>query len=194
MDADTGQMNASASQGVALATPAALALPQRDQAQRALAAPADSLVKRVLRFLAGGFLRRGQPHASAAGAPAGAQLQLQPSCSVAGASEVSDAVLLTTPFASIEDMQAYRSRLQQQQEQRQEQQQQQARSHGAPGPLRRAARWLVHHFRGAARHFRPQGVGPNDAQIGERIANVLTSVPFILIGASILRWAALSAC
>ncbi|KAI8471439.1 MAG: hypothetical protein J3K34DRAFT_232545 [Monoraphidium minutum] len=72
------------------------------------------------------------------------------------------------------------------QQQQQQEQQQQQQQH-APGALRRALAWALRHARATARHFRPQGCGPNDALMAERIFNIITSVPFVLIGANILK-------
>jgi hypothetical protein len=54
-------------------------------------------------------------------------------------------------------------------------------------PLRALLRFVLHHSHRAARAARPQGPGCNDATPLERAVNVLTSLPFVAVGAHILR-------
>jgi hypothetical protein len=56
-----------------------------------------------------------------------------------------------------------------------------------PGPLRRLLQWAVRGARAAGRCVSPQGAGNNDATLGERIFNVLTSIPFVIVGLHSLR-------
>ena len=130
--------------------------------------------------------------------------------------EASEEVLGMSPFASCPDLQVYRRAIAarraereaaaaaaagggastavrrqaalqaQAQWQRREQQQQEQQQQRA-GPLRRVLAWIARAARFAARHTSPQGEGSNDATLAERICNVLTSVPFVLVGLHSLR-------
>jgi len=109
----------------------------------------------------------------------------------------SEDVLGMSPFASCADLQDYRLLLQQRRREREtarqhaaaaaqlrrEQQEQQQHA----GPLRRVLQWVVHGLRSVSRHISPQGEGNNDSTLGERIFNVVTSVPFVLVGIHSLR-------
>jgi hypothetical protein len=104
----------------------------------------------------------------------------------------SEDVLGMSPFASCADLQNYRAHLQQQRAARLADAADaaaRARRDAAQraGPLRHAAAWLVRALRGAARHVSPQGPGNNDSTLFERVVNVATSVPFLVVGVHSLR-------
>lgn len=168
------------------------------------------LHRRLLRFILGGLVRKTQHHDhldkqdGQQQEPLDQQQDLLHGCSEDGTEDCSEDVLGMSPFASCEDLQDYRRHLQlqrqqhahghpqrqqqhahrhqhQQQHARHQQQQQQA------GPLRQVLRWIVHKLRSAARSMSPQGAGNNDTTLAERIFNVATSVPFVLVGIHSLR-------
>ncbi|GBF92631.1 hypothetical protein Rsub_05245 [Raphidocelis subcapitata] len=126
------------------------------------------------------------PGAGAAAAAAGSSLAGDSLC---GSSDDGTDVLGMSPFASCVDLQAYRAVLQQQRAAR-EAESAAAAAAAAPrraGPLRAALAWLMRLARGAARHVSPQGEGSNDSTLGERLLNLATSVPFVLVGMHSLR-------
>jgi hypothetical protein len=103
----------------------------------------------------------------------------------------SEDVLGMSPFASCADLQNYRAALQQQRAARAAAAAAEAaaaRRAAAAGPLRRALAWLLHGARRAAAHVSPQGPGNNDTTLFERVTNVATSVPFLVVGVHSLRW------
>ncbi|KAI8477064.1 MAG: hypothetical protein J3K34DRAFT_516031 [Monoraphidium minutum] len=190
----------------------ALALALHQHMASECAAPPTGLHRRLLRFVFGPLARmqRGQ------GDPQQPQQQ-QPETddALCGASddgtEYSEDVLGMSPFASCPDLQEYRRLLAERRQARaargaggaarrqegraaaaaaeQQQQQQQQQQQSAGGPLRRALQWLLHGARAAARCVSPQGPGQNDATAGERVVNILTSIPFVIIGMHSLRCA-----
>jgi hypothetical protein len=181
---------------------AALALQQQTQQHQ----QGNPLHRRVLRFVLGPLVRRGGSDAGDQPAHTVAQQkQQQPaaaSSSLCGCSddgteaEASEDVLGMSPFASVADLQDYRLMLQQKRRERETRQpaataaasaDQQQHHYHQPGPLRRALQWLIHGLRSASRHVSPQGAGNNDSTLSERIFNVVTSVPFVLVGMHSLR-------
>lgn len=193
----------------------ATALQQHQQQQSHAPPPTEALVaalqrrdnqlppvhRRLLRFVFGGLARKQGQQGSTGDEHRQKkrrgewelQDQLQGD-SVCGCSddlteETSEDVLGMSPFASCADLQDYRQHLQQRRQERElrqrldqeRQQQQQA------GPARRLLQWLVHGVRSLSRHVSPQGEGNNDATLSERVFNVVTSVPFVLVGLHSLR-------
>lgn len=59
--------------------------------------------------------------------------------------------------------------------------------HKNNNPFRALLRFVLHHSHRAARAARPHGPGCNDATPLERCVNVLTSLPFVAVGAHVLR-------
>jgi hypothetical protein len=112
--------------------------------------------------------------------------------SLCGSSDDGSDVLGMSPFASCADLQAYRAAVQQQRAARAaaESAAAAAAAQRRGGPIRAALAWLMRLARGAVRHMSPQGEGSNDSTLGERLCNVATSVPFVLVGMHSLRCAA----
>lgn len=102
-------------------------------------------------------------------------------CGCSSDDEYSDDVLGSSPFASCADLQEYRRQLANRRAARTRRDEERRRQE-RPGPLRRVVQWVVHSVRFAARCVSPQGMGNNDTTLGERVVNVLTSLPFIAVG------------